>query len=83
MPIRLNVERLRAAAKAHGHTTDTQIANRTGVSGSTISRLAKPGSTQQPGASTLHALGSPYGLTVDELILIEDEDHAQAVVVAA
>lgn len=71
MPIRLNVERLRAAAKERGHTTDSQIADYTGISGSTISRLAKPGSTQQAKVDTFHALGSPYSLTVDDLILDE------------
>lgn len=77
MPIRLNVERLRAAARERGHTTDTMIANETGVSGSTISRLAKPGSTQQPLVGTFHALGLPYGLTVDELILNDNEQPAE------
>jgi transcriptional regulator with XRE-family HTH domain len=83
MPIRLNVERLRAAAKERGHTTDTQIADCTGISGSTISRLAKPGSTQAPMVATFHALGRPYGLTVDELILNEDEGDERAKEVAA
>lgn len=73
MPIRLNAERLRAAARQHGDTTDTMIANRTGVSGSTISRLARPGATQNASVATFHALGAPYGLKVDELILTEDD----------
>lgn len=83
MPIRLNVERLRAAARELGHTTDTQIANHTGISGSTISRLAKAGSTQAAKVVTFHALGEPYGLTVDELILNEDDDEEQTAGAAA
>jgi transcriptional regulator with XRE-family HTH domain len=78
MPIRLNVERLRAVAREHGHTTDMQIADATGISGSTISRLAKPGSTQKPLVDTFHALGRPYGLSVDELILDEEEEEEQS-----
>lgn len=83
MPIRLNVERLRAAARERGHTTDTMIANETGISGSTISRLAKPGSTQQARVVVFHALGRPYGLSVDDLILNEDEDEERPAGVAA
>lgn len=85
MPIRLNVERLRAAAKERGHTTDTAIAEHTGVSGSTISRLGRPGATQKGKVETFLALGQPYGLTVDELILDdeEDEDQKQTAGVAA
>ncbi|MFC1420815.1 helix-turn-helix domain-containing protein [Streptacidiphilus cavernicola] len=82
MSIRLNVDRLRAAAKERGHTTDMQIAAETGVSGSTISRLARPGSTQKPLVDTFHALGRPYGLSVDELILDEDEDEKSHTVAA-
>lgn len=73
MPIRLNVDRLRAAAKAHGDKNDTQIAARTRVSPPTISALAKPDSKRDPKVSTFRALGRPYGLTVDDLIL-DDAD---------
>lgn len=85
MPTRLNVERLRTAAKAKGHTTDTLIAFHTGVSPATISELAKPGATREPKVKTFRSLGRPYGLTVDELILDdeEDEDQKQAAGVAA
>jgi transcriptional regulator with XRE-family HTH domain len=82
MTTRLNVERLRAAAKAHGDTTDTMISARTGVSPATISRLARPDATNEPKVATFRALGRPYGLTVDGLILNED-DNAEPEPVAA
>jgi transcriptional regulator with XRE-family HTH domain len=75
MPIRLNVDRLRDAAKTAGHTTDALIATHTGVSASTISRLARPGTSQEAKVSTFRALGLPYGLSVDDLLLEEDDDE--------
>lgn len=83
MPIRLNADRLRATAREHGDTNDTLIAARTQVSGSTISRLARPDSCQEAKLSTFLALGRPYGLTVDDLILNEDEADAEPEPVAA
>lgn len=73
MPIRLNADRLRKTAAKHGDKNDTMIAARTNVSGSTISRLARPDSCQEAKLSTFLALGRPYGLTVDDLILDEDD----------
>lgn len=75
MPIRLNADRLRSAAKERGHINDTMIATHTGVSASTISRLARPDSSQEAKVTTFRALGRPYGLTVEELILDEDEEQ--------
>jgi len=74
MPIRLNADRLRAAAREHGDTNDTLIAARTGISGSTISRLARPDSCQEAKLSTFLALGRPYALTINELLLNEDDE---------
>ena len=73
MPIRLNITRLREAAKAHGDKNDTMIAARTRVSPPTISQLAKPDSKREPKVATFRALGRPYSLTVDDLIL-DDAD---------
>lgn len=69
MLIRLNIERLREVAAANGDTSDALIATRTGIHFSTIWRLAQPDSSQEPKVSTFRALGRPYGLTVDDLIL--------------
>jgi transcriptional regulator with XRE-family HTH domain len=74
MPTRLNVDKLRAAAKAHGDKTDTMIAARTGISPATISQLAKPDSKREPKVWTFRALGRPYGMTVDDLILDDDAE---------
>lgn len=74
MPIRLNVARLRAAAKAHGCTNDTQISLRTGVSPATISKLSKPEAALNPRVETFRALGRPFDLTVDDLILDDEAD---------
>lgn len=79
MPTRLNVDRLRSAAKAHGDTNDTQIAQRTGVSPPTISQLARPDSKREPKVSTFRALGRPYSLTVDDLILDEADTEPEPV----
>jgi transcriptional regulator with XRE-family HTH domain len=79
MPTRLNVDRLREAAKAHGDKNDTQIAARTRVSPPTISQLARPDSTREPKVSTFRALGRPYGLTVDDLILDEADTEPERV----
>lgn len=79
MPIRLNVDRLRAAAKAYGDKNDTQIAARTRVSPPTISALAKPDSKREPKVATFRALGRPYGLSVDDLILDEATEEPRPV----
>lgn len=74
MPIRLNIGLLRKTAAAHGDKTDTLIAARTRISAATISTLSKPDSKREPKVATFHALGQPYDLTVDQLILADDED---------
>lgn len=79
MPTRLNVDRLRAAAKAHGDKNDTMIAARTGISPATISQLARPDSKREPKVWTFRALGRPYDLSVDDLILDDTEADPEPV----
>lgn len=66
MSYRLRVDRLRAAARAKGDRNGHQIALRTGLSESTVSRLLR--GTTQPGLKTLMVLGRSYGQTVSDLI---------------
>jgi hypothetical protein len=78
MLIRLDIERLRKAAKGRGDKTDAMIAARTGVNFSTIWRLTQPDISKDPKVSTFRALGRPYGLKVDDLIIDEDDEAEPA-----
>lgn len=69
MPTRVNTERLRQVALAHGHLTDTAISIHTGVSGPTISRIFAE--TVVPRVDTLVALAGAYGIDLAELLITD------------
>ena len=63
---RLRIDKLRDAARAKGDTSGYAIAQRTGLSEPSISKLLR-GKTR-PGVETLLTFRRVYGGTVDELI---------------
>lgn len=65
MPIRLNRERLYAAAAAIGDTSDLAIRERTGISLGTFSRLVNR--VVEPSVRNLDILSATYGVPVGEL----------------
>ncbi|WP_354643954.1 helix-turn-helix domain-containing protein [Kitasatospora camelliae] len=69
-PMRLNTQRLRTAAAEHGDTSDYQIAGRTGLSKSTLSRLTN--GKCLPQAATLMRFRRAYGLSADDLLVADD-----------
>ncbi|MFJ4469490.1 helix-turn-helix domain-containing protein [Streptomyces sp. NPDC089424] len=75
--IRLHADRLRERAKALGDESDISIAQRTGVTASTVSRLLSGRTT--PSAESLVALADAYGIPVDDLLQRPDTEQAAAV----
>lgn len=66
--LRLNCERLIAAAEKEGDVTRQKIASRAGIEQTTLWRLY--GGNVVPSVATLVALRDAYGLeTIDELLL--------------
>ncbi|MFJ2206038.1 helix-turn-helix domain-containing protein [Streptomyces microflavus] len=65
-PLRLKADVLNQKAEAAGDLTMYDIAQRTGVRESTISRLLSGRTT--PTLSTLAAVATAYGTTLDELV---------------
>lgn len=66
MTYRLRVDHLRTAARNHGDATGYAIAQRTGISESSISRILR--GTTLPDLRSLLIIASTYGTTVEELI---------------
>ncbi|NUP24148.1 MAG: helix-turn-helix transcriptional regulator [Streptomyces sp.] len=69
MRYRFNIKNLRDAAARVGDNTDYKIAQRTGLSQSTISRLAA--GNCQPRAATQAAFYEAYQVPLNELMTIE------------
>lgn len=63
---RLRAELLSSAAAAKGDHSSYAISKRTGVAQSTLSRLRR--GIAKPGAGTLLALATTYGVSIDDLI---------------
>lgn len=66
MSYRLRVSELRQAALAHGDKSGYAIAQRTGLSEASVSRLLR--GTVRPGVITLLSIRKVYGISVDDLI---------------
>ncbi|THA82776.1 helix-turn-helix transcriptional regulator [Streptomyces sp. A0592] len=66
MPYRLRIDRLRDAAREAGDERGTDIAKRTGISESAVSRMLRGHST--PGLATIMKLRDSYGLTQKDLV---------------
>jgi DNA-binding phage protein len=77
MRTRLNVERLREVTTARGHLKDTQIQQHTKLSGPTISRLFSQ--TGEPKLSTVRTVARAYDISIEELLMDEDEDAEPAI----
>ncbi|MFD5571955.1 helix-turn-helix domain-containing protein [Streptomyces cadmiisoli] len=75
--IRLHADRLRERAKAHGDESDHSIAQRTGVTASTLSRLLSGRTT--PSAESLVALADAYGIPIDDLVQRPETEQPAAV----
>lgn len=73
---RLCGERLAQAAAAMGDLSGYAIAKRTGLNQTTLSRLRR--GMVQPATKTLLTLAEAYGLTVDDLIEVEDKTEEAA-----
>jgi transcriptional regulator with XRE-family HTH domain len=76
MHYRLDIKKLREVAAAHGDDTAYKIAQRTGLSQSTISRLTNGGC--QPNAATQSRFLTTYRLPIGELMTIADEEQVAA-----
>lgn len=76
MSHRLNIENLREAAREVGDLSDYAIAKRTGVSTSTISRLAL--GACQPNAVTQSRILRTYRMPFNKLMTISDETEQVA-----
>lgn len=68
MPTRVNIARLREAAKSAGHTKDGDIAEHANLSPATISRILNPDSSIEPRTTTVRILARAYGLTLDDIL---------------
>lgn len=76
---RLNVSLLKQRAEEMGDRDNQQIADRAGISRSVVSRTLAGGMPKLP---TLVALARAYGISLDDVLLADDQDAAPVAVPA-